>query len=256
MSTVIRFSIAPIRSLGLEHPTEIDLTPLGVAEDRRFYLIDDAGLLVDRIVTGTLVQASAHTDRAGETLRVDLPDGTVIAGAVRLGEAVETALHGRTAVGHLVVGPWGEALSPLAGRRVRVVRCDRIGGTRSQHPATLVTHGSLAALARQSGVEAIDPRRFRMLIDLDGDEPHGEDRWIGGRIALGETILRISGPVPRCAITTHDPDTGYRDMDTLRTILAYRGPGEDRKPMFGVYGEVERPGRIRLGDEVSVLQAG
>ena len=253
MSAVVRLSIAPVRSLALEHPSEILLTEHGVAEDRRFYLIDEQGFLVDRVVVGRLAQAFAHTDPAGERLSVRLPDGTLIEGQVELGEAVETPLHGRTAVGHLVVGPWADALAPLAGRRVRLVRCDRIGGTRTKHPATLVSQGSVAELARQSRVASVDPRRFRMLIDLDGDVAHEEDGWIGGRIALGETIMHISGPVPRCAITTQDPDTGFRDLDTLRTILAYRGPGEERKAMFGVYGEVEQPGRIRVGDEVRVL---
>ena len=41
MPHVSRFSIAPVSSLGLEHPDEIDLTEVGVAEDRRFYLVDD-----------------------------------------------------------------------------------------------------------------------------------------------------------------------------------------------------------------------
>jgi uncharacterized protein YcbX len=35
MSAVVRFSIAPVRSLALEHPTEIELSEHGVAEDRR-----------------------------------------------------------------------------------------------------------------------------------------------------------------------------------------------------------------------------
>ncbi len=66
---------------------------------------------------------------------------------------------------------------------------------------------------------------------------------------------QISAPVPRCAITTQDPDTGERDLDTLRTIIAYRGLTDDRDIDFGVYGEVEQPGRIRLGDSVEVLTA-
>ncbi len=55
MPTVARFSIAPVRSLGLEHPSEIDVTEHGVVEDRRFYLIDDGGRLIDRILVGRLV---------------------------------------------------------------------------------------------------------------------------------------------------------------------------------------------------------
>lgn len=257
MSRVVRLSIAPVRSLALEHPEEIVLTELGVAEDRRFYLIDDAGFLVDRVVVGRLAQASAHTDPAGETLRITLPDGTIHEGRVELGVPVETQLHGRVAVGREVVGPWGGALSPLAGRAVRVVRTDRIGGTRQGNAASLVSQGSLDELARQAGVASVDPRRFRMLIDLDGTTPHEEDSWVGGRIAVGETILRVTTRDGRCAITTQDPDTGERDLDTLRAIIAYRGvmpdPKGAPKAMFGVLADVEQPGRIRLGDDVRVL---
>ena len=252
MPRVARFSIAPVRSLGLEHPTEIDVTELGVLEDRRFYLIDDANRLVDGIVVGRLVQVAAHTNPEATTLRMTFPDGAVIEDEVELGEAIETPIHGRTGVGHIVIGPWGEALTPIAGRPIRVVRCDRPGGTRAGNPTSIVSDGSLRELAAHAGVEEVDPRRFRMLIDLEGARAHEEDTWVGGRIAIGEAILRVTKPDTRCAITTQDPDTGVRDLDTLRTIIGYRGL-PDGKPNFGVLADVERTGRIRLGDEVSVL---
>lgn len=257
MTAVVRLSIAPVRSLGLEHPAEIELTPRGVLEDRRFYLIDDDGRLVDLHTSGALLQVRTHTDPAGETLRLELPDGTVVDGTVRLGEAVSTPVYGRTAIGHLVEGPWAAALEPIAGRGVSVVRTDRPGGTRSGNPASLVTQRSLDELARRAGLHSVDARRFRMLIELDGEIPHEEDAWVGGLIAIGEAILRVTARDARCAITTMDPDSGERDLDTLRTILGYRGPMPDAtgapKAMFGVLADVERPGRIRLGDAVEVL---
>jgi uncharacterized protein YcbX len=257
LNVAVRFSIAPVRSLGLRHPSEIELTPTGVVQDRRFYLIDEAGRLVDRIVVGALVQVAAETDPAGEFLRLELPDGEVVEDAVRLGEAVETPLHGRTAVGHVVIGPWAAALESIAGRAVRVVRTDRPGGTRSGNPTSLVSRASVAELARHAGVDAVDARRFRMLIELDGAAAHEEDEWVGGRIAIGSAILRVTARDARCAITTQDPDSGARDLDTLRTIIGYRGLMSDvtgaPKAMFGVLADVERPGRVRLGDEVRVL---
>ena len=47
-----------------------------------------------------------------------------------------------------------------------------------------------------------------MLINLEGAEPHEEDTWIGKRIGLGDAVLRVLKPDARCAITTHDPNTG------------------------------------------------
>ncbi len=252
MPSVARFSIAPVTSLGLEHPTEIDVTERGVVEDRRFYLADENGRFVDRTVVGRLVQVAAHTDPGATMLRMTFPDGTVIEDEVRLGEAVETPIYGRTGIGHVVDGPWGAALEPIAGRPISVVRGDLPGRTRS-HPTSLLSDGSLRELARHAGVDAVDARRFRMLIDLEGAAPHEEDTWIGRRIALGESILRVIEPDARCAITTQDPDTGTRDLDTLRTLIAYRGLRDGKYADFGVLADVEQPGRIRLGDAVTVL---
>ena len=253
MPTVARFSISPVRSMGLEHPDEIDVTELGVVEDRRFFLTDDANRLVDRLIVGPLVRISTHTDPAGTMLWMRFPDGTVIEDEVRLGEPVETPIHGRTGVGRVVIGPWAEAVASFAGRPIRVIRCDRPGGTRRGNPTSIISDGSLRELAHHAGVESVDGRRFRMLIDLEGAEPHEEDTWIGHRIALGDAVLQVTMPDARCAITTQDPEKGTRDLDTLRTLIAYRGLREGKHADFGVLADVAQPGRIRVGDTVTVL---
>jgi uncharacterized protein YcbX len=251
---VTRLSISPIRSLGLEHPESIELAERGVLEDRRFYLIDDEGRLVDQLIAGALVQLHAYTNPEATELRLTLPDGTAIDGEVELAEPVETDIHGRTGVGHVVVGPWAEAIEPFAGRTVRIVRCDRPGGTRIANAVSIVSDGSLARLAHAMYQPSIDARRFRMLIELSGAEAHEEDGWIGGRIGIGTAELDVTRPDARCAMTTHDPATGARDLDTLRAILQYRGVYDGRKAIFGVLGEVAVPGRVSLGDEVHVLR--
>jgi len=59
--------------------------------------------------------------------------------------------------------------------------------------------------------------------------------------------------VPRCAATTRDPDSGHRDLDTLRLIKEYRGVRDRVAIDFGVYASVEQPGRVRVGDSVEPL---
>jgi hypothetical protein len=253
MITVSRLSIAPVKSLALLHPESIDLTKDGVAEDRRFYLVDATGRLIDGLLVGSLVQVGAWTNTDGSILRLTMPDGAVIEDDVRPAEPVVSQLYGRTVHGHVVDGPWAAALSTLTGRELRLIRTDRPGGTRTKHQASLMTDGSLGRLGHQLGTGAVDGRRMRLLIELRGGGEHEEDTWIGRRIGLGGTILEISGPVPRCAITTHDPDTGARDLDTLRAIREYRGLRDGKDLDFGVYGEIERPGTIRLGDEARLL---
>jgi uncharacterized protein YcbX len=44
-----------------------------------------------------------------------------------------------------------------------------------------------------------------------------------------------------------------RDLDTLRTLISYRGLREGKHADFGVLADVEQPGRIRVGDEVTLL---
>ena len=263
MVRVARLSVAPVRGLGLAHPPSIELTESGVVNDRRFYLVDDRGRLVDRLLAGELVQVAAETNDDATWLRLTFPDGRVVEGDVRLGEPVRTKVYSRLAIGHVVGGPWAAALAPYANRQLLLVRCDRPGGTRIRENETsvrnaisLVSDGSLRELARQLDVPTVDGRRFRMLIEVEGAEAHEEDSWIGGRIAVGSAVLTITKPDARCAITTQDPDTGQRDLDTLRTILRYRGFRADdpeHKIDFGVLGDVVQPGAISVGDEITVL---
>ena len=263
MARVARLSIAPVRALGLQHPDSIELGAGGVLEDRRFYLVDDHGRLVDRLLAGELVRVAAETNAEATWLRMTFPDGAVLEDEVRLDAPIHTEMYGRVAIGHLVDGRWAAALEPFAHRRVRLVRCDSPGGTRIREGETnvrnavsLVSDGSLAELAGQLGVRAVDGRRFRMLIELEGAGAHEEDTWIGEEVAVGSAVLHVTKPDARCAITTQDPDTGERDLDTLRTIIRYRGFRQDdseRKSDFGVLGDVHRPGRVSVGDPVRVV---
>jgi uncharacterized protein len=262
MPRVARLSIAPVRGLGLRHPDSIDVVDGGVLEDRRFYLVDEHGRLVDRLIASGLVQVAAETDPEATWLRLIFPDGRVVEGDVTLDEPVATEMYGRLAIGHVVGGPWAAALTPYAHRPILLVRCDKPGGTRIRpgeanvrNAVSLVSDGSLRELARQLGVEAVDGRRFRMLVEVEGAGAHEEDTWIGGSVAIGSAVLSITKPDARCAITTQHPDTGERDLDTLRTLIRYRGfrAGDPEKKIdFGVLGEVLVPGTIRVGDVVDV----
>ena len=255
MPAVTHLDIAPVMSLGLERREEIAVTERGVAEDRRFFVVDDADRLIDQLLVADMVQVRAWTDPDATVLRLTFPDGQVVEDDVRPGPAFEAVIRRLPTQGHELQGPWAEPLSAFMGRSVRVIRTDEPGALQKDGGLSMVTDASLDKLSHHLGTGDIDGRRFRMLVNLSGDVAHEEDTWIGGRIALGETILRVTGAIPRCAITTHDPDTGDRDLDTLRAIKEYRGlsGAEGKDLMFGVYGDVERPGAIRVGDAVTVL---
>lgn len=152
--------------------------------------------------------------------------------------------------GRIVEGPWDGPLSQLAGHPVKVARAN--GSSYLAEPVTLVSEASIGRLAQEAG-EDVDGRRFRMLLTLAGCSEHEEDTWRGSLLRIGEVVLRVGGPVPRCAATTRDPDTGLRDLDALRLIKEYRGIQARRHVDFGVYAQVEQPGSVELGDTVERL---
>ncbi len=91
-----------------------------------------------------------------------------------------------------------------------------------QGGASLVSEASLARLAEIAGEDALDPRRFRMLIEVDGLAPHEEDGWVGRTFRIGDAAVRFRGHVGRCLITSRDPDTGVVDLPTLDLLGEYR----------------------------------
>ena len=94
----------------------------------------------------------------------------------------------------------------------------------------------------------------RFLVRAAGSEALAEDSWDGGELTLGEAVVRVGGPVRRCAATTRNPDTGEIDLQTLKLIGGLKGR-EEFGPWgagfyLGVYADVLVPGRVAVGDEV------
>jgi uncharacterized protein YcbX len=108
-------------------------------------------------------------------------------------------------------------------------------------------------LREESGADApVDGRRFRMLFEIDGVAAHEEDDWLDREVRVGGAVLRLNGDVGRCVVTSHDPDRGVTDLDTLGVLARYRREGRNEPLPFGVYGSVVSPGRVRVGDAVGL----
>jgi uncharacterized protein YcbX len=254
MPTVARLNVTPVKSTALHHPDRVRLEPYGAVGNRDFYFVDGDGRLQGGSKFGPYVRIASEHDPDAERLSLRFPDGTCVDGdATARGETITTNFYGRPVPAHVLEGPWAEAVSRFVGRPIRLARVDRPGDGADIRPLTLVSLASVDELSRQGGADArLDPGRFRMLIELDGCAPHEEDAWNGRRLAVGEAVIRVGDPVPRCVVTTQDPSTGLRDFPTLSVIKRYRGvvAGELQ---FGVYGDVERPGDVRVGDEARLL---
>ena len=256
MATVGAIYTAPVKSLGLAHPEAVRVEPWGITEDRRFHLVGSLGTLLTQREMGRLVQIKAEYEPEPERLRLLFPGGSGLEGPVEMGAQVVTQIWGRNVAGRVLSGDWNAALSGFCGQAVRLVRSDQPGQCYDEYPISLVSQASIEGLSRQPGAPpGFEARRFRPNFLLAGCGPHEEDSWIGAVVRVGEELLvRVVARDPRCAITTHDPQSGIRDIDTLRLILSYRP--SSRAAYFGVYGVVERSGTVSLGDEVVLHPSG
>lgn len=250
--------ITPIKGLRVTARDEIMLEPEGVRANRRFYLLDAGGRMVNGKVSGELSALRSEYHDADRTLTLTLPNGESITDTVRLGSEVHARFHGGTARAAVVIGPWAQAISDHVGRALALVEADpaRNGVDRGDRgTVSLVSRGSVERLAAVAGNGTeIDSRRFRMLIEIDGVDPHGEDAWVGHHVRIGEALVGFNGHVGRCLVTSRNPDSGAIDLPTLDLLREYRSDEESTEPLpFGIYGEVIEPGTVRVGDAVSAV---
>jgi uncharacterized protein len=254
---VVRISIAPVKSLGLVSPDDIDLESHGVRGNRRFWLVDAEGRLFNGKRNGLMVRIRPEWDEDTRILALTFPEGTRVEGTVELGDAVDAEMYGYPHPSRRVLGPWESAISEFVGRRLTLLWAEHHAVDRGYRRGTvsLVSRGSLERLREAAGAdEPVDGRRFRMLFEIDGVSPHEEDEWLGTQVRVGDATILLNGDIGRCVVTSHDPDTGVTTLDTLGTLAAYRREGRNEPLPFGVYGSVVVPGRVRVGDAVQPLQ--
>jgi MOSC domain-containing protein len=255
--TVVRISIAPVKSLGLLHPEEIEIGPHGVVGNRRFWLVDEEGRLFNNKRCGPIVRIRPEWDEQSRVLALTLPDGERVEGVVELGEPVAAEMYRHPHRSRRVVGPWQDAISRVAGQQVTLLWAEDHATDRGYRGGdiSLVSRASLDRLGREGGADSpVDGRRFRLLLEIDGVEEHAEDDWLGTQVQVGDAVLQLNGDIGRCVVTTHDPDTGVTDFDTLGALAGYRREGRNEPLPLGVYGAVAVPGRVRIGDPVLPLQ--
>lgn len=255
MPRVARFNVTPVKSTLLHHPDQIRLGERGAVGDRRFFFVDADGRRFSGGTKAPLLPIRASYDERTDRLELRLPDGVVVSGsAAPDGESIVVDFYGRAVSARVVHGDFTQALSAYAGREIRLARPDDAGAAIDVRPVTLVSLESVAELARQGGHDGpLEAGRFRMTLEIDGvDRPHEEDSWRGRQVRVGEAVLLVEDPVPRCVVTTLDPETAVRDFPTLHVIKRYRGVSDDGDLPFGVYASVIEPGVVRVGDPVEL----
>lgn len=248
----MRISLAPVKSLGLLHPEEVELGPAGVVGNRRFWLRDTQGALYAGKRDGTMLRIRPAWNEEMRRLTLTFPDGEVVDGVVELGEEIDATLYSwHRLPSRRVRGPWEAAISEYVGRPLELLWADAGAVDRTPRGGTVsvVSRASLARLQAEMEVDGeVDGRRFRMLFDLDGLGAHEEDEWIGENVRIGDAVVVFNGDVGRCVVTSRDPDAGVVDLPTLVTLAAYRRDCVAETLPFGGYGAVVSPGRVRVGD--------
>jgi uncharacterized protein YcbX len=205
-------------------------------------LVDSRGLVGDRLWSVRDPDGKFGSGKSSRRFR--RMDGLLALTAEYDGDAPSVTFpDGRT----LRPGPeLDEALSWHVGRPVTLEREGDVSHF-DDGPVHLVTTSSVRAAAEDHG-STVDARRFRanLLLDNGLEAAYAEDGWLGHRLAVGDVLLEVVQPMPRCVMVDM-PQVGVdADGGLLRTLT------ERRNGEFGVLLRVVRPGRVRLGDDVVV----
>ena len=96
-------------------------------------------------------------------------------------------------------------------------------------------------------------RRFRpniVVATSSGERNFVEDAWIGQVLAIGDSVrLSVTGPCPRCVMTTLPQGDLPKDTGILRTAAQHN------KANVGIYASVLEGGTVRRGDSVRLESA-
>jgi uncharacterized protein YcbX len=253
---VSALATTPVKGTRVRQVDRVDLDELGARGNRAFHVIDARGRMVNGKQVGTLQAVVADWDPDAGRLVMSFPDGQWVEGPVRYGETLSTRFFSLELEARVLDGPWAGALSEFVGQPVRLVEPEIAIDRGRQGSVSVISRASLQRLAEVAGEDTVDPRRFRMLIEVDGVPAHAEDAWVGRRVRIGPALVAMHGNVGRCLVTSRNPETGDIDLPTLDALGRYRRELVTTEPLpFGIYGEVLEPGPVAVGDPVS-LEAG
>lgn len=214
----------PVKSMGGEALTSIELNARGMVGDRR-YAVRDAG---DHLVSGKNSKRFRRHDEIFE-FRASTIDGEVL---VQHGDASWPATSPELA----------GRLTELMGEPMRVVE-DADASHFDKGSVSLIGTATLEWW-RQRGIDA-DPRRLRVNIVVETDEPFEEESWVGSELVVGGVRLRAVKRVPRCRMVDVPQDGAAAEHKWLKSLA------QDRDMCAAIYADVVAPGSVTIGDRLS-----
>jgi len=267
----------PVKSMLGEELRAATVTERGLAGDRALALVHhETGKVVSaknpRMWRSMLKLAAT----SGPDVKITFPDGTALASTDPGIDAALSAFLGRPVALAVTPPPVAslersdpeEVLREGIDAEVRMDIIEQVGaaapdGTFFDYaPLHLITTSSLDRIAELSPRGAVELARYRPnLVIRTPAAGFTENDWVGRELLIGRDLaVRVISRTPRCAIPTLEHGNLPRDTDALRVPAAHNriSPGHDLRPepCVGVHGQVIRPGRVELGDEVRLRADG
>lgn len=274
----------PVKSMIEEALEACDVTGAGLYGDRAYALIDmDDGKVASAKNPrkwGSLLEWRARYENDpgpgedGATVRITAPGGASILSSSHdvhatlskaLGRNVRLNRRGRGHEGMTEIASadrwapqleeyWPEDVEGLAHNGIvtdEPMTEDTFFDLATIH---LLTTATLDALGQLYPTGQFDVRRFRpnlVIAPPEAETGFVENSWIGKTVQIGEDLqLAITGPCPRCVMTTL-PQRGLpKDTGVLRAAAQHTGAN------VGVYASVVRNGRVHKGDIVRIAGPG
>ena len=260
----------PVKSMLGEELNATEVTKRGLLGDRAYALVDSADGKVasaknPRKWPGLFDCRAALADvpRAGvkvPSVRITLPDGTVVNSEQRdLDQILSKGLKREVKLSALpdVQTATAEEYWPdIEGldHRDTVTDFGLPEGTFFDcalvHLLTTTTLDRLRELYPHGRFEV---RRFRpniVVATSSGERNFVEDAWVGQVLAIGDSVrLSVSGPCPRCVMTTLPQGDLPKDTGILRTAAQHN------QANVGIYASVLEGGTLRRGDSVRLESA-
>ncbi len=252
--------VYPIKSAGGLSLTEARLDEFGIADDRRWMVVDEAGDFLTQRSEPRLALIRPRLGR--ETLDLSAPALPSLEVPRECAGPACTVRVWNDAVSVTDCGPEASLwLTRLLGRPTRLVHLPaqsvrpldpQYGNHRisfvDAFPLLLIGQASLDDLNRRLAVP-LPMNRFRPNFVVTGAAPYAEDDW--GAIRIGELSFRRAKACERCVTTTVNQDTAEQGKEPLATLATYRRA--DGNVLFGQNLVHEGQGVVRAGDSVLTL---
>lgn len=237
----------PVKGLSPEPLPRLDLAPgQPVPGDRRFAIISGstAGTAPPTgwVPKSACLTLATHPRLAELTTRwIDAATTLTIE---RKGRQVARGDLG-TALGRGMIGDFVAAFLKERSPLPRVVEVPGVSFSDAPEPlVSIVSAASLRDLERVAG-RALDVRRFRANVVVDGLDAWAETAWPGKTLSLGPVRLEVVEATTRCTAPNANPDTGVDDVNILRLLQSAFG-----HVTFGVYARVIEGGAVETGSPV------